>query len=161
MNSYLKASLLGLASGMRTLMAPALVSRSLSRAQPQSVTESKLAFLAKPQTTIVFTVLAAGELVGDKLPFIPSRLDARPLTGRLVMGSVCGAAVCLADGKPAGAGLLLGGLCAIAGAFGGYHLRQAADKATGIADPWIALVEDALAIGLCLAALSTSGKAAD
>ncbi len=97
-------------------------------------------------------VLAAGELVADKLPFTPNRVEALPLSARIASGALCGAALSLNRGRDRSraatdAGFGVAG--AIAGAVGFYLLR----KGVTLAEPrWslpAALVEDvaALAIG--------------
>ncbi len=66
--------------------------------------------------------LAISELIADKLPFTPSRLNAGLFASRIASGAICGAAVCGAVKRPLAEGALLGGLGAIAGALGGYHV---------------------------------------
>jgi uncharacterized membrane protein len=89
---------------------------------------------------------AAGELVADKLPMTPSRTSPPALAGRLASGATCG--------KVAGgaAGAIAGSAAAAATAFAGERTRAALGRRTGLSDPLIALAEDALAIGVALAA---------
>jgi uncharacterized membrane protein len=87
---------------------------------------------------------ALGELVADKLPSMPSRLERRGLTGRLLSSSATGGAVA----GPAGAATAA--LAALASALAGNRARSA------IASPLGAFAEDGLAIGL--ASIGASGR---
>ncbi len=146
LNVYWKAAALGVVAGMRSMTAPALVSDRLAK-NHGAVADSRFAWMASPTTATVFKVLAAGELVGDKLPMTPSRLAPGPLTGRIASGALCGAALCASDRERAEVGAVVGALAAVAGAWAFYHLRRSADAATGLPDPVVAVVEDALAVG--------------
>ena len=127
---------------------PALASDHLASAHPDALTSSPLLrWLGTPSAALVFKFLAAGEIVGDKLPMTPSRLAPGPLFGRLLFGGITGAALCVAGGKRAEAGAVIGTLAAGASAFGFYHLRQWVDRTTGLPDPAVAVAEDVLAYG--------------
>ena len=118
---------------------PALASGHLARLHPDALSASPLLrWLGTPTAALVFKFLAAGEIVGDKLPMTPSRLAPGPLFGRLLFGSLCGAALCAADGKRAEAGAAIGAAAAAASAFAFYHLRQWTDRTTGLPDPVVA-----------------------
>ena len=127
---------------------PALASDHLSRVHPNALAASPLLrWLGTPKAALVFKFLAAGEIIGDKLPMTPNRIDPGPLFGRLLFGGITGAALCAADGKRAAAGAAIGVLAAGTSAFGFYHLRQWADRTTGLPDPVVAVAEDAIAFG--------------
>ena len=127
---------------------PCLASDHLARAHPDALANAPLLrWLGTPRAALVFKFLAAGEIVGDKLPMTPSRLAPGPLFGRFLFGALCGAALCAADGKRGEAGAVVGALSAVASAYGLYHLRQWADHKTGLPDPVVAVAEDALAYG--------------
>ena len=66
------AFLLGIVAGLRAMMAPAAVSW-FARSGVLAVAGSPLAFMGFKYTPIIFTVLAVGELINDKLPKTPSR----------------------------------------------------------------------------------------
>jgi len=108
---------------------------------------TKLAFLHNPISLIVFSLLAVGELIADKLPFIPSRTEPGPLVVRLVFGAGCGVALAVTGGVGWLAGGVLGGVGGVAGAYGGYFLRRWLTVGKGAPDFPIALVEDVVAIG--------------
>jgi uncharacterized membrane protein len=96
----------------------------------------------------VFSLLAIGELIADKLPMISRRTAPAPLIARVVTGGLCGACLCAAVGKSFLAGALLGGLGGFVGAFLGYGIRRRLDL--HIKDPVVAICEDAIAIGFAL-----------
>lgn len=99
-----------------------------------------------------------GEFVGDKLPATPSRLQPGSLAGRAASGALAGAAIG-SDGGSAGIarGAILGAAGSLAGSFGGYWLRKTLVEKSGLPDLPIALVEDAVAVGLAAAATDRRG----
>jgi uncharacterized membrane protein len=154
-DTYLKAACLGIIAGMRSMGAPALVSDCLARDQPEALAESPLRWLGTPTTAKVFKFLAAGEIVGDKLPKTPSRIDPGPLFGRIMSGGLSGAGLFAADGKRPVVGAAVGALAAIAGAYGFYHLRQTLGKRLPVPDPVLGAAEDVLAFGMGWRVLKT------
>lgn len=149
-NTYLRAACLGAVAGMRSMGAPALVAAFLTReghAPPASLTDSRLGWLGTPRAALVFKWLGAGEVVGDKLPLTPSRLQPGPLFGRALFGGVCGAALCLDAEKSPLSGAALGAGTAVASAFAFYHLRHLLTGTYRVPDFPVALAEDALAYG--------------
>jgi len=108
--------------------------------------QTNLWFLAAPATAYIFTALACAELVGDKLPFTPSRLSIGPFAGRIVMGALCGTALCAATHQSPIFGGLAGGAGALAGAYIGYHVRRLVTTQLKLPDFPVALAEDAVAI---------------
>ncbi len=147
-NIYLKAAGLGVIAGARSMMAPALTSSYLLTHPSLFLEASPLKELASPKTANVLRLMAIGEIAGDKLPKTPNRTAPFPLTGRAASGGLCGAAVFLAEGKPAAIGAAVGAAAAIASTFLTYTLRHNLGKATKLPDPAIAVAEDALMLGL-------------
>src|ERR1700748_1002912 len=84
--------LLGLVTGLRTMTAMAVVCW-FAYADQLSVTDSWAAWSGKLATAIIFTVLALGEYIGDKLPKTPNRTAPFPLAARLVFAGLVGAIV--------------------------------------------------------------------
>ncbi len=146
-NTYLQAACLGVVAGMRSMGAPALVSDRLARTQPPALEQSPLRWLGTDKAATITKFLAAGEIIGDKLPFTPSRIAPGPLFGRVLSGGLCGAALCLAAGKRAERGAVLGVAGAVAGAYGFYHLRRTLEQKIPIPDPVLGAAEDVLAFG--------------
>jgi len=113
---------------------------------------SPLAFMGSTASLVIFSILAIGELIADKLPTIPRRTAPAPLMARLITGGLCGACLCAAAAKSLVVGTLLGGVGAVVGAFLGYGIRRRLDWY--IKNLLVALCEDAVAIGLALLLVS-------
>src|SRR5271170_5123529 len=92
------AFLMGCVCGLRSMTGPAIVcwAAHLGRI---NLDGSKLAFLHHPVSLVIFTLAAVGELIADKLPFIPRRTMVGPLAVRVICGAVCGCAVTLLVGS--------------------------------------------------------------
>jgi uncharacterized membrane protein len=106
-----------------------------------------LAFLGLPVTAWVFTALALGELVADKLPSTPARTRPGPFAARIVSGAMSGGAITAGTGGSLAVGAVLGVLGAIVGTMGGYHARRRLVPALKVPDTMIALLEDLVAVG--------------
>ncbi len=145
--------LLGAVSGLRSLTAPALLSRQIAHHNPQALRQTPLAPLANETTAKVLGALAAGEIVADKLPGIPARIKPGPLVARALSGALAGAAVCAEEQESLASGAAVGALAAVAAAFGAYYLRQYLDNQVGLPDTAVALAEDACAYTLSRQAL--------
>lgn len=129
MNELARGFTLGLLSGSRSWLAPAM----LASAQ-----------VPGPVVTAM-QVLAAGEMLADKHPRMPARTDPMPLAGRIISGAFTAASHAAPNRRAQ---------VAIAGAIGGYcgtwlffHLRRAIAARVG---PGVAagVIEDAIAIGI-------------
>lgn len=134
-SSMARAVLLGAVCGLRTFTAPAVLAARGSWGR---------------RPARVLPVVAAGELLADKLPMIPPRSDPPSLLGRVLSGAACGAAVA----GPRGAGVA----AAVAGAtaYPSERLRAVVGARTRIPDPVLGLVEDAVAVGV--SAWATRGR---
>jgi uncharacterized membrane protein len=112
--------------------------------------------MGSPITVGIFTILAIGELVTDKLPKTPARTAAVPLIARIIMGGLCGACLYAAGAAAPITGAVLGIIGALIGTFGGYHLRHALVTKLNVKDTLIAVSEDIIAIVLaCVIVRST------
>ncbi len=137
---------IGIVAGLRALTAPALVSWAAYLGW-LSLGGTPLAFMGSLVAVVIFSVLAVGELVGDVMPTTPSRTSLIPLIARIVMGGLSGACLCAAAGQSLAVGGALGGVGAVIGAFGGYQARTRLVRGFGVKDIFVALPEDAVAIG--------------
>jgi uncharacterized membrane protein len=145
---YLLAFLIGVVAGLRSMTPPAAVSWA-ARLGWLHLEGTPLAFLGFAFTPYIVSLLAIGELIGDKLPKTPSRKAPVPFAARVVVGGLCGAAVG-APGQAMIAGMVAGALGGVAGTLGGYEFRSRLVKAIGGRDLPIALLEDTIAIcGAC------------
>ena len=141
-NTLALAAGIGLIAGLRSMAAPALVSHHLS----QRSRGRAPGLLASSRTAAVLKLLAAGEMVGDKTPFIPNRTDPPALAGRALSGALSGAALAGArGGSPLGAALI-GSTAAVGSTFLAYNLRREAGRRSGIPDFLLGLVEDVVVL---------------
>jgi uncharacterized membrane protein len=101
----------------------------------------------------VFTVLAVGEFIGDKLPRTPNRTDPGPLFARLVFGGLLGAIAATSQDGSVVEGVFLGVAGALLGAFGGYLVRRELVERLECKDWHIAVAEDLLAVGCAVLAM--------
>ncbi|OGX82045.1 hypothetical protein BEN47_05320 [Hymenobacter lapidarius] len=141
-------------AGMRSMSAPAFLSHYLSRQPHAGLAGSRLRFMQKPATATVLKVLAAGELVADKLPTTPDRTAPPVLLGRLLSGALVGAVWYRARHGSALSGGVLGGLTAIAATFVSYALRTGISEESGVPVALVGVGEDALVMAGGAALLS-------
>jgi len=141
---YGLALLIGVVAGLRAMTAPAAISWAAALGWLPSA-GTPLAFLGAAITPWIFTVLAMGELVTDKLPKAPSRKVPIQFGGRLIGGAVSGAAIGTAAGS-IWIGAALGVIGAVIGTLGGAAARGRLAAAFGRDLP-AALIEDAVAVG--------------
>jgi uncharacterized membrane protein len=142
-----RAALLGVLSGSRSATPLAVLALNQGTREARGPWQRWRAFRS-PIGRGALVAAGVGELVGDKLPATPSRLDAGPLTGRAVAGAVVGMAMGRTGsgrGRPV-AGALVGAVGALVGSWLFARARQAVVRGTGLPDVAVALVEDAVAI---------------
>ncbi len=144
--AYLLAFGIGLVTGLRSMTGPALVCWAAHLGW-LNLEGSRLVFMESTLATYSFSALALGELVADKLPFIPNRTSPGPLFGRVILGALSGAALCVATGHSLAIGAILGGAGGAMGAFAGYQARARLVKTSRLPDWVIALSEDLVAVG--------------
>ncbi len=147
---------LGAVAGVRSMSAPALLSRAASRGYIGGIEGTSFAFLASPRTARILTVLAVGEALADKLPFSPDRISPPGLLGRMASGGLVGAALFAAAERRATIGAGLGLLSAAAASYPSYYLRVKTQEKLGAPNWAVGLVEDALAEGAGLLTLRKS-----
>ena len=138
---------IGIAAGLRSLTAPAVVAWAAHLGW-LSLSGSPLAFMGSTVAVAIFSLLAIGELIADKMPKTPRRTSLAPLLARIVTGGLCGASLCAAANQSLLIGALLGGTGAVIGAFGGYDIRRHLVSKLNAKDIFIAIPEDLIAIGL-------------
>jgi len=76
---------IGVVAGLRSLMAPAVVSWAAHLGW-LNLHGSPLAFMGSTLAAAMFSLLAIGELIADKLPRTPKRTAPAPLLARILMG---------------------------------------------------------------------------
>jgi uncharacterized membrane protein len=147
----LRSGLLGVVAGLRsTIPAAALAVGGL---EP---TSRPLAPLATHGGRRAAVLAAAGELLLDKLPVTPDRVENRALVARVAGGALAGATLASATGVR-GARLavpvLAGAGGAYLGSWGGFAARRAVSTGTSLPDPVVAVAEDLVAVGLAAVAV--------
>ena len=138
---------IGIVAGLRSLTAPAIVAWAAHLGW-LNLHVSPLAFMGSATAVAIFSGLAIGELVADKLPMVPKRTAPAPLLARFLTGGLCGASLCAAAGQSLVVGALNGGIWAGVGAFLGFGIRRRLDL--HIKDLVVAVCEDVVAVGLAL-----------
>jgi uncharacterized membrane protein len=103
-----------------------------------------LAFESDGPVRSVIGLLAAGEMIADKTPFVGDRIDAAPLAARAVMGGIVGGVVAYEADDDVLIGGLIGASAAIAAAHLAYRLR----KRLPVSNPVGGAIEDAFVLGL-------------
>ncbi len=144
----MSAATLGFVAGLRTQVPISALAKAAKNGDFAARADGPLQYLHSPWTGPVTDVMAVGEFIADKLPFVPSRIKPLPLAGRGFIGGVAGAAIFKNAHRSIPMGLLIGAAAATAGSFAGYHARSFLANRTGLPDLVFALAEDAVAIGL-------------
>ena len=141
------AFLVGFVAGLRSMLAPAVVSWA-ARLGLLSVDRTYVALMDSRITVAVFTVLAACELIVDTLPATPSRKQPLPFAIRIMCGALVGATVGAPGGKLI-VGAILGAIGAVAGTLGGAAVRAKLAAAFHRDFP-AAIVEDVAALAIAI-----------
>lgn len=141
-----KTLALGALAGLRSFSAPALLSRNLSSRNQGLLQDTPLHLLENKTMATVLSGLSATELLGDKIPGVPDRIEAPGLLFRGASGALVGAAIYLSNRKNAAEGAAIGAIAAVAATYASFYLRKSLGKATGIADPVFGALEDALVV---------------
>jgi uncharacterized membrane protein len=139
----LRAVALGAASGSRSTAGVTAVALTSARGDRGPLASG----LGSRAGTLTSGVLAAGELVADKLPATPSRLAPPALGGRLLLGGTSAAAVARREGHDPVLPALVGAAGALGMSVLGSRLRGLAAQRFGSDRPG-AFVEDGLAAAL-------------
>ena len=147
-------AVIGAVSGLRSMSGPAIVSEAANR-RIVPLGNTPLAWLASGNAARTAVLLAVGDLVADKLPFMPNRTDPPSLIWRAVSGAACGYAVC-GRGRSRGERWMsaaVGGAAALAASYAGFEFRRRSKLPPFVA----AVLEDAVAIGSGAAAIYIIG----
>jgi uncharacterized membrane protein len=137
--------LLGCLTGLRSLTAPALVCWAAHLGW-LNFAGTKLAFIDRPVTLVVLTLLAIVELIADKLPKTPARTAPPGLIARIVLGCLCGVALATSVGGNLLVPAIVGVVGALIGTFAGYKIRHTLVLRTHLPDFAVALAEDVIAV---------------
>lgn len=133
---------IGVVAGLCAVTAPAVLAWTVGHGRVRLGSSLFVTILSGTASKRIAD-FAVSELIADKLPFTPSRLNAAPFSTRIVSGAICGATIYGVVERPLTQGAVLGGLGAIAGAVAGYHKWKRLSR--DMPDLAAALLEDALA----------------
>jgi uncharacterized membrane protein len=149
-----RAALAGAATGLRSTVGLAALIDAGTAGLP--------ALMTRPAARAAARLGVATELVVDKLPSTPSRLEPAGLAGRIMFAAVTGAVLARGANQPMLEAVVVAAAAAIAGAKLGHDARAAAAE---IVPPFaVAVAEDGLAVGLaavssrCSFPLTTIGR---
>lgn len=132
----LGAALLGLCTGLRTFTALAVL------------------WLLRHPGPVAWglAVLAVLEYFADLHPNAPPRTGATGLIARICTGGFCGGALLAGAGRSVVAGVVIGAICAVIGAYAGLAVRMRAIRIVGRVPA--ALLEDGVAIAASAAVVT-------
>jgi uncharacterized membrane protein len=144
-----RSLLAGAVSGLRSASGPALAAWQLHDKRTSRRDRLPRRILGSEHAREVTGAMAAGEVLADKHPDMPSRLEAPALIGRAVAGAVAAAALVprRASTRVLVGHALVGAGAAMLSTFLSYHARRSAVQRGGAPDPLVAIVEDALTYG--------------
>ena len=152
--AYLRAAGLGAVTGLRSMVPFALLAAAVNPSSrvggysPSRNDGAAARIFGSDAALVTFVLLTAGELIGDKLPFIPGRIEPPVLGERLVTGALVGAAVGQLGGRSPWVGALIGSATSGAAAALGYYGRTTLGRLTPLPQQAWGVVEDGLAVAL-------------
>jgi len=132
---------LGALAGARAALPNALISHAAS-ARP-----SRGGLLGSAFLTRALSVAGLLELVGDKLPGVPARVDTSPRLARIGSGGLAAAALGRPHLGPMAVLALVGGVTAALFTTLTYRFRRRATRRWGLSNQGSGLLEDALVLG--------------
>jgi uncharacterized membrane protein len=106
-----------------------------------------MAFAGSWISVALLTAAALFELVADKRPTTPSRLQQPAISFRMALGALCGSLLAQSDGFSTLFGAMIGCAGAFSGAYLGYYTRKRTEIRFHLRDFPVALIEDAITIG--------------
>ena len=147
------AATLGAVSGMRSLMAPAVIAWSARRSGLDLESTPFSAFKG-PGIGRTAAAVALGELVAEKAPFDPQLSHSSLLLGRAVAGGAAGAAVYKARRANIVMGALVGAAAAVSMAYMSHFVRKQVARKFQLSDRAMAFAEDGIAVAAGLVAVT-------
>lgn len=119
---------LGAIAGMRSMTAPALLSNELSKTPTAALAGSPLRYLQRGPVATGLKLMAASELIGDKMPGIPDRIAPPVLLSRAASGALVGATIFTVHRDSWVKGAAIGAAAAVAATYGSFYLRKLMNK---------------------------------
>jgi uncharacterized membrane protein len=137
---------LGILAGMRTASAAFLLNCHFRKYPSPTLSGSRWGWIASDTAKTACTLMAAGEVLADKIPSIPNRTDLPGLIGRGLAGAAAGAILNKASNGKMPPAPLIGAASAIASTYASFYLRQ--EAARHLKPTLAALMEDAFVYGI-------------
>jgi uncharacterized membrane protein len=153
----LTAAALGAITGVRSMAAPALLSHELAERGSFGDDTRLERFLTSQSTSRLLTLFAGGEMLADKVHFVPDRTAALPLLGRAMIGSLTAAAYAVNRRHPVLLPAAVGAAAAVASALAAFHLRRIAAEQLRVPDRLLGMMEDGLVVAASRGIASAMG----
>lgn len=115
---------LSIVAGMRAMAALSILNQYLLQHPSKRLAKTPLHFIQTQKAANIFKLLATGEMLGDKLPFIPARIKPTPLFARALTGLLIGTVLTRTKTKKVTQGAVLGLVGAVASSYLFYFLRK-------------------------------------
>ena len=151
-NLFWGALALGLVTGMRSTLAPAMTSRALAARDDIDDADEPARTLASHRAQQVLLPMAAAELLGDKMPFAPDRTIVPSMMFRALSGGVTAAALASMRREPLLLPALIGATAALVSSKIGLGLRKPYQPQP-LVNAALGLAEDSLALTIGSAGL--------
>ena len=151
-NLFWGALALGLVTGMRSTLAPAMTSRALAAREDINYADEPARTLASHRARQVLMPMAAAELLGDKMPFAPDRTIVPSMMFRALSGGVTAAALASMRREPLLLPALIGATAALVSSKIGLGLRKPYQPQP-LVNAALGLAEDSLALTIGSAGL--------
>ncbi len=137
---------MGILAGMRSAAAPAIASHILREKPTATSVNNSLGSAPSVAIADVLKLMALGEFVADKLPFIPNRTQPFSIAVRCISGALAGAGIFNAAGKKALTGAILGGFIAGASTYASFFMRKKLSH-SALGNFLSGVLEDAVVVG--------------
>jgi uncharacterized membrane protein len=138
---------IGVVTGMRSMLAPTMVSQALAERAGIADAGEPARTLASHRVRRYVMPLAAGELLGDKMPFAPDRTIAPSMLVRAISGGVSAAALASARRQPIMLPALIGATAACIAAKVAINLRKRYGTNAWL-NAGLGVAEDCMAVSL-------------
>jgi uncharacterized membrane protein len=145
-NAYVPAVGIGMVAGVRSMSAPAMVSRYLRREEHES-NDRLTELLSSPIVSRVLQAAAAAEMAADKTSWVPDRTAWPSVAWRAVAGGVAGSIVAGTEGGSRLVGAALGAAGAVAATFAAFYLREALHRRLKLSHRVLGAAEDSVVVG--------------
>jgi uncharacterized membrane protein len=153
--NYACAAGIGAVSGFRSMAGPAILSQAANR-KLLDLRGTPLAWCSADNAATTSALLAVGELIADKLPFMPDRIKPPSLFFRAVSGAVCGYAISgrRSSKQERWMSAVVGASAALAASWAGFEYRKRVKLPPLLA----AVIEDAFTLGAGASLISAIGR---